>query len=381
MRKFKIKRNGNESTQVLMLDELSTYSAVDYAWTSSFMEFVKHSDKHFREIYLKTQADVYNDGMLDAYIDCQVDMEKQAISEQYLAHRSAIKYLKLAQESRSDWLNNKLSDYDVEIHKIETEYPSIVREDKEYICKKRQRSTPFYKKGWCLVAIVGLSSLLDYTTIMSAVDSILTQNVFLSFLLSLCIALLINTTPSIAGIYAKNKHAENRRLILSILGCIFTLLFMLLFGLRWASRDMLFVDTSQLIVPSSASEKAGNTAAEVMMTLVLAIEPALTSAFSFVFAYIGRSETERKTDLAENRLAELYEQKSIWGAQRNEIERILEDSQSEKDEEALYQKQLECLEQLRACLKETARFELAKLIQKPEANGVLLQREPAAIVY
>ncbi len=375
-----VKNKLNESTKVLALDELSTYRAVDYTWTNSFAELIKHSNKHFREIYIRTKADVYNDSMLDCYIDCQVDMEKQDISQQHLTHILALKKLQLAQKSRSDLLDNKLSDCDAEIRRIEAEYPNISKKDREYI-KKRNSNTPFYKKGWCLAAIVGLSSLLDYTTIMNAVDTILTQNVFLSFLLSLCIALLINVTPSIAGVYAKNKHAENRRLILSILGCIFMLLFILLFGLRWASRDMLFVDTSQLIVPSSASEKAGNTAAEIMMTLVLAIEPALTSAFSFVFAYIGRSETERKTDLAENRLAELYEQKSIWGAQRNEIERILKDSQSEKDEEALYQKQLECLEQLRACLKETARFELAKLIQKPEANGVLLQRESAAIVY
>ncbi|MDD6155804.1 MAG: hypothetical protein PUB52_02095 [Lachnospiraceae bacterium] len=371
------KEKDTYKVKAILKDEISACKQIDYMYSKDFINWTKHADNSFREIYTKTKADSYNAGMIDQLIDNQIDLELMSIKEQYVKHLSAIKEILLAQKSRVAEFKQKMANFEVEISEIKERYPDIPTTDLRQMTKSQKSRMPFYKKKWCLFLILGISCVLDYTTISSAVDSLLTQSVFLSTLLSIGTAMLINITPSIAGVYAKNKKGDNRKFVLLLLGGIFTILFLILFGLRWATRDILFTDTSLLFTPSV--ETSSNTMAEIFMTILLSTEPALTSAMSFVFGYIGASEEEREKDLAEIHLTELYLLRDEYEIHVRELEEVIEKNQNQEDEEIYYQVQLDLMEQYRVHFKEIARIELAQLVAQPQGNGIILQREDAVL--
>ena len=379
---FKRKKNVNSEKGIrevkeILKDELSACKQIDYLHTKDFISWTKHADKCFKEIFTKTKADSYNSGMVDQMIDNQIDLELMSIKEQYFKHLSAIKEIILAQKSRVAEFEQRIAKFEVEIKEIKEQYPDIPTTDLRHMTKRQKSRIPFYKKKWCLFLILGISCVLDFTTISSAVDSLLTQNVFLSTLLSIGTAMLINVTPSIAGVYAKNKRSDNRRFVLLLLGGIFTILFLILFGLRWATRDILFTDTSLLF--TTEMQTSTNTMAELFMTMLLAAEPALTSAMSFVFGYIGATEEEKEKNLAEIHLAELYLLKDEYEIHVGELKEVIEKNQNQIDEEGYYQSQLDIMERYRVYFKEIARIELAQLVAQPQGNGIIVQREDAVL--
>ena len=365
--------NGIYEVKTLMADETSACKQLEYLYPREIIDWMKHGSKRFREIFSKTKADSYNASMVDKLIDDQVDLAVMSIKEQYLKHISAIKEIILAQKSRVAAFEKKIANYEVEIGEIREKYPDIPTTDIRQMTKRQKSKIPFYKKKWCLFIILGVSCVLDYTTISSAVDTLLTQNVFLSTLLSIGTAMLINITPSIAGVYAKNKQADNRKFVLILLGAIFTILFLILFGLRWATKDILFTDTSVLFATDVQTNT--NSLAEIFMTILLSAEPALTSAMSFVFGYIGATDEEKEKGLAEIHLAELYLLRDDLLIRVGELKEVIEQNQNQKDEEVYYQAQLDLMEQYRVHFKEVARIELSQLVAKPEGNGIILQRE------
>lgn len=379
-RRFKKKSNvdgddGIYEVKMLMADETSACKQIEYMLPKDIIDWLKHGDKRFRDIFVKTKADSYNARMIDKLIDDQIDLSIMSIKEQYLRHISAIKEILLAQKSRVASFEQRISNYENEIEEIKEKYPDIPITDIRFMAKRQKSLIPFYKKKWCLFVILGVSCLLDYTTISSVVDTLLTQNVFLSTLLSIGTAMLINVTPSIAGTYAKNKHADNRKFVLFVLGTIFTILFIILFGLRWATRDALFTDTSQLFAVQTVANE--NTLAELFMTILLSAEPALTSAMSFIFGFIGATEEEKEKDLVEIHLAELYMIKDDLKIRVEELKDVIDKNQNLQDEETYYQAQLDLMEQYRIHFKEVARIELSQIVAKPEGNGIILQREDA----
>jgi hypothetical protein len=367
--------NGISEVKSIMADEISACKQLDYMHPKEIADWVNNAGKRFREIFIKTKADSYNASMVDKLIDNQIDLAILSIQEQHAQHISAIKEIIVAQKSRIATFEKRLAKYDIEINEIKKTYPDIPTTDISQMSKIQKSKMPFYKKQWCLFLILGVSCVLDYTTIESAVDALLTQNIFLSTLLSIGTAMLINVTPSIAGVYAKNKKADNRKFVLLLLGAIFFNLFAILFGLRWATKDILFTDTSLLFESAGVSDQ--NTMAEIFMTVLLSVEPALTSALSFVFGYIGASEEEKEKELAEIHLAELYLLKSDLEIRIEELREVVKENQNMSDEEVLYAAQLDLMEQYRLHFKEMARIELSQLIAKPEGNGIILQRENA----
>lgn len=369
------KRVGNVSE--LMADEKSACHQIEYLVPETIIDWLKHGSKRFRAIFLKTKADSYNVGMVDQLIDNEVDIAIASINEQHFKHLSVVKEIAIAQRSRIRLLAERIANCKQEMEEILENHPDIPTTDIRHMTKKQKSQLPFYKRKWCLFVILGVSCVLDYTTISSSVDSLLTQNVFLSILLSVGTAMLINITPSIAGIYAKNKHAENRRIVLLMLAAIFIILFVILFGLRWATRDALFTDTS-LLFASSVSANT-NTIAQIFMTILLSAEPALTSAMSFVFGYIGATEEEKEHDMAELRFAELKLFICELQNRMNELQEVVERDQNAEDEESYYRSMIELMEQYRVHFKELARIELAQIVAKPEGNGIILQREKAIL--
>lgn len=370
-------KNGIYDVKEILKDEISACKQIDYMYSKEFIHWMKHADKSFRDIFAKTKADSYNAGMIDKLIDNQIDLELMSVKEQYVKHLSAIKEILLAQKSRVAEFEQKMANYEVEIREIKERFPDIPTTNIRQMTKRQKSRMPFYKKKWCLFLILGISCVLDYTTISSAVDSLLTQNVFLSTLLSIGTAMLINVTPSVAGVYAKNKKANNRKFVLLLLGSIFTILFLILFGLRWATRDILFTDTSLLFATDMQTNT--NAMAEIFMTILLSAEPALTSAMSFVFGYIGATEEEKEKDLAEIHLAELYLLRDEYEIHVGELKEVIEQNQNQEDEKVYYQAQLDLMEQYRIHFKEIARIELAQLVAQPQGNGIILQQEDAVV--
>ncbi len=379
---FNRRKNKNAASTIFeikdqMADDFSAYKQLEYCYPKEIADWIKNGSKRFRDIFVNTNADEYNSRMVDELVDKSVNLAITSIDDQHMRHISAIKGIELAQQSRIDMLEKKIGNYASEIAELREQYPDIPFTEASHMGRVQNSRMPFYKKSWCLFLILGLSCLLDYTTISSAVDSLLTQNVFLSILLSLGTAMLINVTPSIAGVYAKNKAAENRRIILLMLGGIFFVLFIILCFLRWSTREMLFTDTSQLFATAAAVET--NTAAQIVMTIFLSAEPALTSGLSFVFGYIGATKEEKERDLAEIHLAELHEMKDVYEVRLGELRKVVDAGQNMINEEEAYKMQLELMEKYRANFKELARMELSQLVARPNGNGIILQRENAVL--
>ena len=200
--------------KAILKDEISACKQIDYMYSKEFINWTKHAAKSFKEIFTKTKADSYNAGMVDQLIDNQIDLELMSIKEQYVKHLAAIKEILLAQKSRVAEFEQKMANFDVEIAEIKERYPDIPTTDLRQMTKRQKSRIPFYKKKWCLFLILGVSCVLDYTTISSAVDSLLTQNVFLSTHLSLGTAMLLNAKPSLARAYVTNTKKDNLKLIL-----------------------------------------------------------------------------------------------------------------------------------------------------------------------
>ena len=119
----------------------------------------------------------------------------------------------------------------------------------------------------------------------------------------------------------------------------------------------------------------GHTSAEIVMTVLLGIEPLLSSLLSLVFGFIGATSEEKKKNMSEVRLSQLYAAREEYQIRIRELEEVIAKKQNLINEEEAYKAQLDLIEVLKAKLKEEARIQLAEICKKPEANGHILQRE------
>lgn len=363
------------STGELMAEKMSICVPCEYMKPRDIDDLDKNGPRRFRELFKSTNADSFNASMVDEYIDKKVQIGIDSIIKQHEEHLHVIADIMQAQRSRVNRYQHKLETCLYEIGQIKAAYPDFDSIDSAYASKRQGARIPFYKNKICLLIVLALSTLLDYTTISSAVDSLLTQNVFLSILLSIGVAGLINLTPSIAGVYARNKNAQHRKLVLVLLGGIFLVLFAILCGLRWATRDVLYADTSILF--GAAETAHSDTDAELFMTILLSAEPALTSCLSFVFGFIGSTEEEKEKELAEKHLGELYGLKDELEIRICELSDVMDRNINYIEEEEKFKAKLEEMEHYRELFKETARMVLAEIVAESEGNGIILQRENA----
>ena len=358
-------------------EELARIHPCDYTRLENSIYLDKHGKTIFKKLFKDSHADMYNQSMMDESIDCQVERDNCKVEEQHAEHIAAIKDRNNCVEGRIAIYNRGIEHCNNEMAEIHRKYSDIPETDKKHMKELQQSRTLFYKSPICMAVVVIGSCTLDYTTIYTAVETLLTQKLFLQILLCACIAILINVVPAISGVYMKDKDAENRKLVLSLMAVIFFVLFIITFLLRFATMDALYEDTSQLFeVDATTSE---HSSAEIIMTLLLAIEPLLSSILSLVFGFISETPEEKDRKLAERRMATLFMMREDLTIRIDELDAVLKNDYDSIEEEEKYRIQIEMLDGYRKKLKEDARVELSKLCKKPEANGRILQREPSML--
>ena len=367
------------SVNLIMTDEISTSRQLDYLEPEELSRLKNNNKKNAHRIFEQTKADKHNCNMLDNYIDKVVAYSADNLSKQHIEHLSVIDDIEQAQKSRIAAYQKRIEKNNEEIGYLKERFPGeFETANTSYEEKKRKKQQPLYKNKKCLGIVVAISSLLDYTTISTTVEAMLTQNAFLSVLLSGGIAILNNIIAAIGGEYARKKDARNKPLVLGVLAGIFVILFVVLFGLRWTTMNMLYTDTSQLF----ATEQVGSndiTMDKVFMTLLLSLEPALTGAMAFVLAFIGNTDEENEKEFAKERYAQLVEENDNLEVRIRELADVIERQSNRKEEDMVYELIMDNLNHLKDMLKEEARQELAKLIASAEGNGLILQGEEAVI--
>lgn len=383
MKLFKNRRKQYQTTERttfptvdMCRDPMSDPTQVPFSNPHHLNKCIKECRGNFRKTFQLTDADMVNESMLDVYIDNIGSMDRNKADEEYAHHKSVINQIENAQKMRVEDYTQKVERIDHEVECIKNDYPDIEVTDISYLRKLQRGTIPFYKQTWCLALVVLFSIVLDYMVLNAAIDSLLTQAVALSILLSVCLAALIDVVPAIGGVYLKDEEAENRKPVLIMLGIIFITLFIITFILRFATMDSLYQDSSMLFLGTEEGPvSTGHTSAEIVMTVLLGIEPLLSSLLSLVFGFIGATSEEKKKNMSEVRLSQLYAAREEYQIRIRELEEVIAKKQNLINEEEAYKAQLDLIEVLKAKLKEEARIQLAEICKKPEANGHILQRE------
>lgn len=132
----------------------------------------------------------------------------------------------------------------------------------------------------------------DAFTLYSVFDLMLTQQTWISKVITITLAAVINIAPMLLAAQLRNPDLTQRMrgILCGILIGLFLLLFFVTFLLRYASRAELFTSTAQLDSffaerASDLQEKSEPTAAQNILAVILGLEPLATSVCSFVLGY------------------------------------------------------------------------------------------------
>ena len=141
----------------------------------------------------------------------------------------------------------------------------------------------------------------DAFTLFTVFDLLLTENRNITLVITITVAAAMNIIPMLlaACLWNKTLGKEMRRILCGVLITLFTVLFMTTFGLRFASRDLLFQSTAGLesyaeqlsdevgayVEDSASQDEDGTTAAQDILAIILGLEPLATSGIAFVLSY------------------------------------------------------------------------------------------------
>ncbi len=141
----------------------------------------------------------------------------------------------------------------------------------------------------------------DAFTLFTVFDILLTENMMLTLVITITVAAAMNIIPMLlaACLWNKTLNKVMRKFLCSVLITLFTVLFIATFGLRFASRDLLFQSTAGLdsyslelsneagndVGSSDSKEDTGTTVAQDILAIILGLEPLATSGIAFVLSY------------------------------------------------------------------------------------------------
>lgn len=363
-------------TSTFFTERLSSVRPVGYEHSKEFSTKIKYASQWLHKELVDIKADKYNNSSVYPQIDSLIDREIDFMKEQHQDHISTINDIVQAQLSRVESYEQEIDNKKKEMESIQKKHPDIQMADENYINKKQKDRLPFYKKKATLIIILAIACTLDFCSVSDIIDHLLTENVFLSVLLSIGTATMLNVPISIAGSVAGKKNVEHKKMIQIILFSIFAVLFLIIAALRFASIDTMFVDTSLLNLNGIAeATNTGYSSAQIVMCVLLSIEPLMTSLLSYVFGFLSSTEEEKEHDLEEKRFARLYKECEIYRISVNELKQVVESKRNEYEEDERYKLQLEKLEVIRKNFKVVADLELAKILKDPNASSVVLQGE------
>lgn len=225
--------------------------------------------------------------------------------------------------------------------------------------------------------IVLLASVCDFITIQSVMEFYLTESLLIQIVITAAVAFILNYLPALLGTALQDKKSPNRTMMICVLLSSFILLFILTFMLRWNSREMMFQDTSALNLMSNVNSEVENTigAGENTLTIILGCSTLFTSILSFIFSYTAITPEEKKRQLMELRLIELENEKDIYQAHIDELERVISEDANAKREESAYQAAVKNVEDYKSMFKEEIRIALTESLHNADAVSTVLQKE------
>lgn len=231
---------------------------------------------------------------------------------------------------------------------------------------------PYLEMGAVLFA-----SVCDFVTIQSVMEFYLTESLLIQVIITAAVAFILNYLPSLLGKTMQDKNSPNRTMMICVLLTSFILLFMLTFLLRWNSREMMFQNSAALNLMSDTNANLENTigAGENTLTIILGCSTLFTSVLSFIFSYTALTPEEKKRHLIELRLLELENEKDIYQAHIDELERVINEDANAKREEIAYQAAVKNVEDYKSMFKEEIRIALTESLQNANAVSTVLQKE------
>lgn len=142
----------------------------------------------------------------------------------------------------------------------------------------------------------------DGFTLFTVVDQLLTQQTDVTWVITLTIATVINVLPMLIAAALRNEEFSRKMkaFLITMMTSMFLLLFGVTFALRFSAREEMFHSTSQLGITfeggEGTEEKIENesTQAQDILAVILGLEPALTSACTFVLAYEASPKRKRR---------------------------------------------------------------------------------------
>lgn len=165
---------------------------------------------------------------------------------------------------------------------------------------KGERLHILQKKGVCELFILACICA-DAVTLFSVFDLIITQQPRITWVITITVAAAMNIAPMLLAACLRNEELTKRmkNVLCALLGCLFFSLFVATFSLRYSSQEDLFAGGTNdpLIQSESVIDGEGEfnpTAAQIIVSIILGLEPLATSICSFVLAYEVAPKRKRR---------------------------------------------------------------------------------------
>ena len=145
----------------------------------------------------------------------------------------------------------------------------------------------------------------DAFTLFSVFDLILTQQMGITWVITITVAAAINIAPMLLAANLRNEELTkaSKATICTFLAVLFIVLFVVTFSLRYASQEQLFGSSSELNIvvseeymqnETTIEETFEPTVAQRILAIILGLEPCATSICSFVLSYEVSPERKRR---------------------------------------------------------------------------------------
>lgn len=279
---------------------------------------------------------------------------------------------------------------------IHNSYQSIHHEGKKKL--PALLPTTFWPDAVVTIGFATVCGLLDYNTLFPLIDALMTQSKTVGLVMTIAIAGSINIFPVLlAGWFANGRvDPKVRKTVLTTLAGMLAAMFLATFGLRMATLDITMAPTDQLDIGTSYSDvldigddiesvstdaaaEAENTfhptAGQLVMAVLMGMEPLATSMLSFAIAFHYLSREEPDADINHRRiqvLNRLKEEIDLVTAAIAELNEDIEFDLTQYDEN-LYQNMRATILKEADIANNTAVTLLTQKLKDPEAITYLME--------
>ena len=226
----------------------------------------------------------------------------------------------------------------------------------------------------------------DAFTLFSTFDLLLTQQIYITWVITITVASVMNIIPMLLAANLQNDELSKKRKTVSciLLGSVFFLLFAATFSLRYTSREQMYTPVSNLNISiqdnvteqtevTENEETHETTMAQDILAIILGLEPLATSICTFALSF-GVSPKRKKRHLMALRSIELIEEINHDRVVIEELKADMNYNLVEYDEKQ-YEEIVAVICQQGELAKIRAIRKLAEHVGTPEGISYLLEEE------